>query len=141
VPLVAAQADPGNGPLLHIAGEAVAFDVAAALAERGFKVITIAVYRAVAATSLEPGTAQRIADAALDAVVLMSPRSADTFAQVVAAAGIATPARRLVFLCLSQAVADALQPLAPARIEIAEAPNATAMLAAAGRLASLGRGV
>ncbi len=141
VPAIAAEAEPGDGPLVHVAGEVTAFDIAAALAEHGFKVRTLTAYRAVAATSLSEPTARAIAENALDAVILMSPRSANIFAQLVADRGLQAPARRLVVLCLSQAVADATKSLAPVQVEIAEAPNASAMLAAVGRVASACRGV
>jgi uroporphyrinogen-III synthase len=141
VPLIEAEADPGKGPLVHAAGESVAFDIAAALSAAGFKVETLTVYRAVAADELSRPTHTLFSQRAIDAVILMSPRSADTFAQLVADAGIEADARRPVFLCLSDAVADALHRLAPERIEVAEAPNATAMLAAVGRVASSRRGV
>jgi uroporphyrinogen-III synthase len=71
----------------------------------------------------------------------MSPRSSEIFAQLVADAGLGDEARRLKFFCLSPAVADALQRLAPTRIEVADAPNSEAILAAVARVATRGRGV
>lgn len=136
VALIAGETDPAEGPLVHIAGEVTAFDIAAALAVQGFEVRTLTAYRAVAAASLNEATARSIADSTLDAVILMSPRSANIFAQLVADRGLQADARRLVFFCLSQAVVDSVQCLVPARVEIAEAPNAAAMLAAVGRVAS-----
>lgn len=141
VPLIEAEADAAKGPLVHVAGEIVAFDIAAALAKNGFEVHTLTVYRALAPASLSPQTTQKIAEGTIDAVILMSPRSADIFAQLVAGAGLQDSARRLTFLCLSQAVANALHSLQPARLEIADAPNSAAMLAAVDRVASGSRGV
>ncbi len=141
VPLIAAETDPAKGPLVHVAGEVTAFDIAAALAKSGIDVRTLTAYRAVAASSLGQSTAQSLADGALDAVILMSPRSANIFVQLVADRALQANARQLVFLCLSQAVADAVGSLAPNRVEIAEAPNSAAMLAAVGRVASAWRGV
>ncbi len=141
VPLITANADPGKGPLVHVAGEVVNFDMAAALKEHGLKVESLTAYRSEPAASLSAATMERITKGAIDAVILMSPRSADTFAQLVADAGIDREARQLVFLCLSQAVAHGLHSLAPVRIEIAEAPNGAAMLAAVGRVATARRRV
>jgi uroporphyrinogen-III synthase len=141
VPVIAAAAEPGNGPLVHVAGEVTAFDIATALAEHGFKVRTLAAYRAVAAASLSEASARAIAESSLDAVILMSPRSANIFAQLVADRGLQALVRRLVLLCLSRAVAEATKSLAPVQVEIAEAPTASAMLAAVGRVASACRGV
>jgi uroporphyrinogen-III synthase len=136
VPRIEAEADRAKGALVHVAGDVIAFDIAAALSKIGYRVRRLTAYRAAAAPSLSPQTAQKIAKGSIDAVILMSPRSANIFAQLVADAGLGKAVRRLVFLCLSQAVADALQDLAPARIEIADAPNSAAMLATVGRVAS-----
>lgn len=141
VPLIAAKADPAKGALVHVAGEIVAFDLAAALKKHGFKVRSLTAYRAVAARALSPRTAQGIEAGTIDAVLLMSPRTAEIFAQLVADAGVQKSVRRLVFVCLSQAVAEAVAALAPTIVEVAEAPNSAAMVAAAARVASRGRGV
>jgi uroporphyrinogen-III synthase len=141
VPIITAEAAPDKGPLLHLAGEVVAFDLAAALSAAGFKVKALTAYRAVPAAALSAPTLARLAEGAIDAIILMSPRSADTFVQLVADAGIEKDARQAAFLCLSPAVADTLHGLAPAKIEIAASPNTAAMLAAVGRVASADRGV
>jgi uroporphyrinogen-III synthase len=134
-------AEAGKGLLVHVAGEVTSFDIAAALAEQGFTVRTLTAYRAVAVGSLSDSTALAIAESTLDAVILMSPRSANIFAQLVADRGLQAPARRLVLLCLSPAVAEATKSLAPVQVEIAKAPDASAMLAAVGRVATAHRGV
>ncbi len=141
VPLIAAQADADKGPLVHVAGDNLAFDLAAALAKSGLTLRTLTCYRAVAAAALSPATAQGINEGALDAVILMSPRSAEIFVQLVADAGLGARARSLVFFCLSPTVADALGTLAPPRTEVADAPNSEAILAAVARVATEGRGV
>jgi uroporphyrinogen-III synthase len=141
IPLIATASDPALGPLAHVAGEVTAFDLAAALADHGLQVRTITAYRAVAASALADSTAQSIADGSLDAVILMSPRSADIFAQLVADRSLQAAARSPVLICLSQTVADAAKILAPARVEIAAVPSAAAVLAAVGRVASGCRGV
>jgi uroporphyrinogen-III synthase len=141
VPLIAANADRAKGALVHVAGETVAFDVAAALAAHGIVVRKATAYRAEAARSLSPRTAQMIAEGTIDAVILMSPRTASIFAQLVAAAGLGERARRLTCLCLSRGVAQGLRDLAPVRVEIAPEPNAAGMLAALARVASQSTGV
>jgi uroporphyrinogen-III synthase len=141
VPLILANVDRAKGALVHVAGETIAFDLAAALAAHGIEVRKVTAYRAEAARSLSPQTAQMIAEGTIDAVILMSPRTASIFAQLVGAAGIAGHARRLACLCLSQGVAQELRGLAPARIEIAAEPNAAGMLAAVARVASQSTGV
>jgi len=141
VALVVADSDPAQGPLVHLAGETLAFDFAAPLAAHGLEVRKVAAYRAVAAGSFSRQTAQRIADGAIDAVILMSPRTAAIFAQLVGNSGLKDCARRLTYVCLSESVAAALGELAPERCAIAAAPNSEAMLAALARVASQSTGV
>ncbi len=141
VPVIVANTDPRHGDLVHLAGETLAFDFAAALAGGGRKVRNVPAYRAVAAQSLSAKTAALIGGGMIDAVLLMSPRTAATFAQVVANAGLGESARQITCLCISKAAADALADLAPRRVEIATAPNSAAMLAAVSRVATLSTGV
>jgi uroporphyrinogen-III synthase len=141
VPVIASRTDRAGGPLVHVAGETLAFDLAAALAEHGIAARTLTAYRAVAAERLTPSTAQSIADGAINAALLMSPRTAAIFARLVASAGLSEQARRLTFFCLSQGVAEALAGLAPPRIEIAAEPNSAALLAALARVATQSPGV
>lgn len=141
VPVIATTAHNLHGPLIHLAGEKVAFDLTGALAARGIDVREIVAYRAVAANSLREQTKALLADGALDGVILMSPRTAETFARLVTAAGLQAEARRLVFLCLSAAVAARLGDLAPPQVVVAETPNSQAMLAATSRVATQSSGV
>jgi uroporphyrinogen-III synthase len=130
-----------SGALVHVAGEEVAFDLAAELFGRGVEVRKLTAYRAVPARCLSPQAAQDIADGSLDAVVLMSPRTATIFAQLVGKAGLKEPARRLAYICLSANVAAALGDLAPGRVNIAVRPNSSAILDAVGRVATRSSGV
>jgi uroporphyrinogen-III synthase len=141
VALVEAEADRAKGPLVHVAGEHLAFDLAAAIAGRGYEVRNLTAYRAVAARAFTGQTAQRIASGGVDAVLLMSPRTAAIFAQLVEVAGVKEGASRLIYVCLSESVAEALGGLAPRRREIAAAPNLAAMLAAIARVATQSTGV
>ena len=131
----------GSGPLVHVAGEKVAFDLAAELGRHGIEVRVVTAYRAVAAPSFSPHTARAIADGTLGAVILMSPRTAATFAALVGKGGLEEPTRRLAFVCLSANVADALSGLAPANVNIAVRPNSSAILDAVGRVATHSSGV
>ena len=142
VPIVAdAAADTMPRALVHLAGETVAFDLAKPLASLGIEVRKIDAYRAVPAQSLSEPTKKLLKDRAIDAVILMSPRTARIFSRLVADAGLAESARSAAFLCLSPAVAVSLGVLGPERIVVAETPNSGAMLAAATRVATLSSGV
>ena len=141
VALVEAEADRAKGPLVHVAGEHLAFDLAAALAARGYAVRSPVAYRAAARGALSERTAEAIASGGVDAVLLMSPRTAAIFAQLVEVAGLRESASRLAYVCLSANVAEALGELSPGRREIAATPNSAAMLAAIARVATQSTGV
>jgi uroporphyrinogen-III synthase len=129
VEFVANHADPKDGPLLHAAGEETAGRLREALKARGFEVETAVLYDAHPAAELPAVAAQALREDALDGVLLFSPRSAKTFASLVAAAELANSCEKLTAFCISAATAAALAPLTFARMAVAGAPNQEAMLA------------
>lgn len=141
VPLIEELSRSQPGPLVHIRGEAVAYDLAAALRPRGVDLSGVIVYRAVPADTLQPSTRDLLAKGEIDAVILMSPRTGATFARLAETEGLAGPARKTVLICLSQAVATAVEPLSPERVEVTERPDSAAVLAAVTRVATLWSGV
>jgi uroporphyrinogen-III synthase len=134
--LIAARLDPKAGTLLHVSGEAIAFDLDQALAPLGFTLRRAVIYRSRPATALPSAVAASLRAGDLDAVLLMSPRTAAAWCALVDAAGLREKAQKLVHLCLSSGVADAVRSLEPSRIEIAVKPNEEEMLALAARLSS-----
>jgi uroporphyrinogen-III synthase len=64
----------------------------------------------------------------VDGVILMSPRTAKTFAELVARHGLVTQASGLVCYCLSEAVAEAVRPLG-SKIRVAARPREEDILA------------
>ncbi len=126
--LIAATLDPAAGSLVHLSGETVAFDLKSALKAKGFTVRQPALYRAVPASAFAPEVLSLLAAGKLDGVILMSPRTATTFAELAGQHGLATQASRLVCYCLSGAVAKAAEPLA-ARVVVAASPREEDVLA------------
>ncbi len=141
LPLIEAMARKRPGPLVHIRGEVVAYDLAAALLPRGIDLRGIIVYRASPADALQGATRDLLARGEIDAVILMSPRTGATFARLAEAEGLAGAARKTVLICLSPAVAAAVEPLRPERVEVTEGPDSAAVLAAVTRVATLWSGV
>src|SRR5262249_32805987 len=88
--LVAARAAAGRlgHPLVWLAGEDRAGDLAGALAPHGIAVHTAVVYRAVAETTLPTEVREALAAGAVDGVLHYSRRSADAFEAIAMAAGI-----------------------------------------------------
>jgi len=141
VPVITAHCDKAKGRLVHVAGETLAFDLAGALAADGIEVQKVTAYRAEPAPALSAHISQKLADGTLDAIILMSPRTAAIFAQLVDAAGLTESARRLAYVCLSEGIAAALGKLAPVQVEVAATPNSSGLLAAVARVATQSTGV
>lgn len=126
--LIAGTLKPNAGPIVHLAGETVAFDLKSALQAKGFTLRQPVLYRAVAATRLPPGALALLNAGKLDGVILMSPRTAAIFAALVVRHGALTQASRLDCYCLSAAVAQAVEPL-KARAIVAVRPYEDDILA------------
>jgi len=131
--LAAQRLDRTAGPLIHAAASAVAGDLAGDLTRAGFTVRRLRLYEAVAATRLSVESRDAIAGGAVACAIFFSPRTAETFVTLARAAGIGSHAETIAAIVLSPAVAAALDPLTWRRIEIAAAPNETALLAALDR--------
>jgi uroporphyrinogen-III synthase len=126
--LIARDVAPERGPLVHLAGETLAFDLEAALAAQGVTVRKAVLYRAVPAKTLPPEALDLIAGARAEGVVLMSPRTARTFAALIAKHGLVTQAKSLVCYCLSEAVAEGVAPLG-CEVRVAARPREEDVLA------------
>lgn len=109
--LVSEELQPERGPLVHLAGETLAFDLKAALASQGFIVRQPVLYRAVAASELPAEVLSLLKAGKLDGAILMSPRTARIFAELLARQDVVTQAGSVVCYCLSEAVAEAVTPL------------------------------
>jgi uroporphyrinogen-III synthase len=128
VRLIAAH-DRGDAPLLYLAGEDRAGDLAGELAAAGIKVQTAIVYRAAPVAAFADGVRDALAGGAVDGVLHFSRRSAEAYVRCATAAGILGKALTPVHYCLSQAVADPLAAARAARIVVAEKPQEAALLA------------
>ncbi len=125
--LVAARLQPA-APLLYLAGEDRAGDLAGDLRARGFAVETTMIYRAIAATALPPAAAQVLARG-IDGVLHFSRRSAEVFIDAARAAGVLESAVQAAHFCLSAQVAEPLAQAGAADIRVAERPNEAVLLA------------
>ncbi|WP_295559691.1 uroporphyrinogen-III synthase [uncultured Hyphomicrobium sp.] len=134
--IIASEADPAAGALVHLAGETLAFDLKGALEDRGFAVRTEIVYRTEPAGAFPGEVAEMFRQGGFDAVVLMSPRTAKVYATLIGHADLGGQARRTVHFCLSDAVGQELIPLGAVRIAVSPLPNSEEMLALIAREAS-----
>ncbi len=122
-----------RGTFLHAGGEDRAGDLAVALEHHGVRVRTAIVYRMAAVLAWPEAARQGLLAGTIDAVLHYSPRAAATFAELAAAdPETCEPSRKPRHVGLSQAVAQALDPLAAPRVVVAERPDEAALFDAAG---------
>ncbi|MBO0765132.1 MAG: uroporphyrinogen-III synthase [Hyphomicrobiaceae bacterium] len=121
--------DPASGVLVHLAGDTLARDLAGDLEAHGFRVRRPVVYRMLPAASFTAQTIDNLASHVIDGVILISPRTAAIYAGLIARHGLSEAVRALPHFCLSEAVANRLQPLGPVHTRIAAAPRLEELLA------------
>lgn len=114
-------------PLLYLAGENRAGDVAGALSVNGFTVETVVLYRAVTSALLPQEAAEALAKN-LSGVLHFSPRSAAAYVESARAAGLLARALEPTQFCLSEQIAAPLRRAGAARICVAARPNEAALI-------------
>lgn len=130
--LIRARLRPDAGALLHVAGSAVAGDLAGALAGDGFHVRREMLYEARPVTALSPALVQQLKSRGIDLVLFFSPRTARTFVSLVRSAGLDASLDRAIAICLSHAVAAALAGMPLRAVRVAARPELAALLAEVG---------
>lgn len=139
VPVITNAVNPASGTLVQLSGDHAAFDIKAAMIPLGYSVRQPIVYRAMAAPSLPAEVEKDFAHGRIDAVILMSPKSAQTFVSLITARGLDDAAKKACYICLSDAVARQLgapqlggwQPL---QVKVALKPNLDEILVLISRL-------
>jgi uroporphyrinogen-III synthase len=119
--------DPKAGPLFHGAASVLAGDLQGKLEAAGFTLRRVVLYEAKTASALSPETRMNLALGGIDMVLLFSPRTARTFAELWRAAD-APGLGKTTALCLSAAVAREIADLGWQRVETAASPDQPAML-------------
>ncbi|MDZ4738131.1 MAG: uroporphyrinogen-III synthase, partial [Rhodospirillaceae bacterium] len=133
VRMVRHRLKPEDGPLFHGAGSVVAGELATQIADAGFDLRREVIYEAVQADALSPQLLQRLSERQIDIVLLFSPRTAETFVNLIKGLGDQREAVErglggIVALCFSPAVADAARALPWRSVDAAERPDLSAML-------------
>jgi uroporphyrinogen-III synthase len=122
--LVRARLDPAGGRLLHVAGSAVAGDLAGALA--GYAVERAVLYSAEPAARLSPAAQAALAAGTVDFALFFSPRTSAIFARL--AAGLCLS--RVAAVSISEAADRPLAGLGWRARRVAARPTREALLAA-----------
>jgi len=126
--LAKARLDPAGRPLLHVAGSAVAGDLAGMLERHGFDVHRARMYEARMSAQLSPGTQQALAEGKIDMVLFFSPRSARGFVKLTRAAAIDSALAQVTAICLSAQVAEVAAEVTWRRVRTAPEPEQAALL-------------
>jgi uroporphyrinogen-III synthase len=126
--LVVDRLKPENGILFHAAGTVTAGDLKSRLEALGYQVRRAQLDDAKIATTLSTETRANLTLGGIDAILLFSPRTARTFADLWRAAG-SPSLGSIEALCLSAAVAREIDSLGWSGVEIADRPDLPSMLA------------
>jgi uroporphyrinogen-III synthase len=132
--LAMARLLPPDGPLLHVAGEATAGDLAGVLRAQGFTVERRVLYEARPVAALSPTAIDALRGGAIDLALFFSPRTAAIFAGLAGLAGVPEHCRAIIALSISPAADAALAGLPWLARHIAAQPNQPALLAALDRV-------
>ena len=119
-----------GGRLVHIAGSAVAGDLAGELRAAGFEVERLVLYEARPAAALSAASAQALGSGLIDFTLFFSPRTATTFVRLADRAGVTEALQHTTALSISAAADAALGGARFRNRRIAAAPNQPALLAA-----------
>ena len=133
VRLVTARAAGAVAPMLYLAGEDRAFDLAGELGKHDIGVRTVVVYRAIV-TGFPPELIAALENGAIDAALHFSARSAANFLAGAKDAGLLGPALALRQFCLSAPVAEPLIAAGAKNITVAARPDENALIELTGRL-------
>jgi uroporphyrinogen-III synthase len=133
VRLISARLPHTDLPLLYLAGEDRAADIAAELAPEGLVLHTVPIYRAVTSTSFPADAHAALAGGTIGGVLHFSRRTVETYLDCAAAGDLLTGALAPAHYCLSQQVAEPLAAAGARKVKLAPRPNEAALLDLLGR--------
>jgi uroporphyrinogen-III synthase len=128
VRLIGARCRGDAAPLLYLAGEDRAGNLAGDLAAVGLSVETVVVYRAVAAVGLPVPVLAVLRAGRLDGVLHFSRRSAEVYLNCAQTAGVLDRALAPFHYCLSRQVAEPLAAAGAGNVRIASRPEEGALI-------------
>ncbi len=118
-----------NVVLYHPGGEKLAFDLAPELARSGISLIPQIVYGTTQINRLAPAVKNGFEKGTIDGVLLLSPRTARLFVQLLNNNRLGPALSRVFALCLSQKVAEAASALSWRQMLVAPHPDMDQLLA------------
>src|SRR5262249_29636424 len=127
--LIGERVSDRSRPLLYLAGDDRARDMAAGLSPYGLRLGSVGGYRGKAGRSLAPDIANALKAGQVDGALHYSRRSTAIFVDCVRAAGAEAAAAQLAHFCLSARASEPLASINAKSILVAQKPDETAMLA------------
>ena len=124
------------GPVLHLSGDKISFDLLPPMTQAGIAFARSTVYHSSPARDLPTHVRACLERGGYDAIILMSPLSADTFVQLVMRLQLAEGARRAAYVCFSNGIAQRLASLGAEQVYVAAKPNIEEVLALISSLAA-----
>lgn len=126
--LVAKRIADKSRPLLYLAGDDRARDMAAELAPAGLTLQTVVVYRAVVAQEFSAELAAALRTGGIDGVLHYSRRSTEIFVGCAQKSGALEAVRKLRHFCLSRRASEPLSEIGAMQIFFAAQPDEQAIL-------------
>ena len=114
--------------IVHITGEHQAFDLEGALAREGLSIQTLPVYSMETCRELSPSVDAMLKAGEIDGVILMSPRTAETYVSLYHWHGMEECAKTPAYFCISENVAAKLASIKPNDVRVPAKPNRKALL-------------
>jgi uroporphyrinogen-III synthase len=136
IPLIAEHAEVNSGPLVHLAGDTVKSGFVDELHRLGYFVNQPIVYTTEVATRFASATVASMRNKRIDGVILLSPRTAQVYVDLVKQHNLAVACQTIAHFCISPATADRLGSLSGLPIRTCERPNLQEMLALIGPVAA-----
>ncbi len=127
--LIARSLRPQDGTILHLAGANLAAELKTPLGESGFILTSPVVYQAKRSSGFSRFTTELFHSGTIDSVLLMSPRTAATYADLVNKAQLVDSALEMTHFCLSEQIATHLSQLGSIYKVVSLKPNTQEMLA------------
>lgn len=117
-----------QAPVLYLAGEQRAQDLAGVLGAQGIKAETVVVYRMAAVATLPPPVRDTLAAGGIEGVLHYSRRTADIYLACATADGILEAACAPVHFCLSADIAARIKAGGGRTVKVAARPDEASLL-------------
>jgi len=128
--------NPADGPLIRfsrVSTEASGDPLVERLQHAGFTVQSVPSYRVEAHPEFTEKACDAICDGNADAMLVMSPLTGRSISNAIVAADLTLQSGSLVYICISQAAADALGGISAERTLVADKPNQSGLLSVVDR--------